>query len=231
MVDLTAPQPRLAPALFPNSPLSRKQSRPVAVVDDTFYSLPRPRALGSPPPLLSPYRVPEDGGIHNLSSKPPCSPTKRRRGLRNLPRTARHRHCGRSDCCINTFPRSLTSLDDLPWISSLSIEPDSANSWDIADLSFLDVPVDEECTGPGPVRRRKTSLRPNPLGHVSSRNEEPSQPCLPFMHLHQFADREPQTPPPRTRLVPSDVVFGGLYPVFPWDVEEPSGPDDVDASH
>ena len=80
------------------------------------------------------------------------------------------------------------------------------------------------------MRRRKTSLRSNPLSHVSNRNEEVSRPCIPFMHLRQFADREPQTPPPRTRFIPSDVVFQGLNPVFPSDVDEPSRQDDVDAS-
>ncbi|KAI1795825.1 hypothetical protein LXA43DRAFT_689296 [Ganoderma leucocontextum] len=232
MVALSAPQPRLAPALFLNRTLPRNHSRPVTVVDDTFYSLPKPRALGSPKPVMTPYVLPEDTGLHKLSSKPSCSPTKRRRGLtRNLSRSTRHRHCARSDCCINTFSRPLTSFDDLPWISALSIEPDSANPWDIADLSLLDT-SEEESTGPGPIRRRKTSLRSNPLAPPPSKDEEDSfRVPLPFFRLHDFTDTAPQTPPPRHRFIPSDVAFHDLRPVLPSDVlEQPSWPTDVGTS-
>ncbi|PIL24040.1 hypothetical protein GSI_13791 [Ganoderma sinense ZZ0214-1] len=232
MVDLSAPQPRLAPALFPNRSLPRNQSRPLAIVDDTFYSLPKPRTIASPKPILTPYVLPEDSGLHKLSSKPPCSPTKRRRALnRNLPRSTRHRHCARSDCCINTFSRPLTSFDDLPWISALSIEPDSANPWDIADLSLLDT-SEKESSGPGPVRRRKTSLRSNPLAQPRSKEEEDSWSVpLPFIRMYDFADPAPRTPPPKRRFSPSDVVFHDLHPVLPSEAtEQPSRPTHVGAS-
>lgn len=265
MVDLSAPQPRLAPALFPNRSLLRNQSRPVAIVDDTFYvslyaflwdalstppqSLPKPRTLGSPKPIPTSYVLSEDITLHKvsslyarsdglvltnaqLSSKPPCSPTKRRRVLnRNLSRSTRHRHCARSDCCINTFSRPLTSFDDLPWISALSIEPDTTNPWDIADLSLLGT-SEEESSGPGPVRRRKTSLRSNPLAQPTSKDEEDQWTIpIPFLRLHDLADPTPQTPPPKRRFTPSDVVFHDLLPVLPSEViEQPLRRTDVGMS-
>lgn len=183
---------------------------------------------------MSSLRARSDGPIltrAQLSSKPPCSPTKRRRVLnRNLSRSTRHRQCARSDCCINSFPRPITSFDDLPWISALSMEPDSVNTWDIADLSLLDT-VGSESSGPGPVRRRKTSLRSNPLAQPPCKdNEDAFSMLLPF-RLHDFADEAPQTPPPRRRFTPSDVVFCDLRPVLPSDViEQPSEVTGVDAS-
>ena len=139
-------------------------------------------------------------------SKPPCSPTKRRRGVsRNLSRSARNRHCARSDCCINTICRPLTSLDDLPWISALTIEPDSTNPWDIADLSLLDHSL-------GPVRRRKTSLRSNPMDDPDSSPLLPSQLPLPVDDLPS----RPTTPEPsHPSLLPSAVLFRNLMPVSP----------------
>ncbi|KAI0748172.1 hypothetical protein C8Q80DRAFT_721822 [Daedaleopsis nitida] len=225
MVDISAPQPRTAHPFFPNHRrASRTQSLPSPIADDTFYCLPRPVPLNSPPRLLSPYRLPEDVGLHKLS-KPSCSPTKRRRGLtRNLSRSARHRHCARTDCCINTISRPLTSLDDLPWISALSIEPDHSNPWDIADLSLLDSSIEEEPStrGPGPVRRRKTSLRLDPLAQSSTEDNESPSVVFPFVRRALFAQSElmPQTPQPKNRLNPSEVIFHGLRPMFPPDVEE-----------
>ncbi|KAI0709294.1 hypothetical protein C8Q76DRAFT_104731 [Earliella scabrosa] len=235
MVDISAPQPRLAHATFPPRRATRTQSLPSAVADDTFYCAPRPLPLNSPPRLLSPYRLPEDAGLHKLS-KPLCSPTKRRRGLaRNLSRAARHRHCARTECCINTISGPPTSLDDLPWISALSIEPDYANPWDIADLSLLDIAIEEEPSsrGPGPVRRRKTPSRLHPLASPSKDDEvSPPVVAFPFVRRALFtqSDLTPQTPPPKIRFKPSEVTFHDLRPIFPSDLEEPPRSIDVDVS-
>ena len=272
MVDISAPQPRLAHATFPPRRVTRTQSLPSAVADDTFYvsapppalltlshlsrtflqCAPRPLPLNSPPRLLSPYRLPEDAGLHKVSSlyarsdlpiltspqlsKPLCSPTKRRRGLaRNLSRAARHRHCARTECCINTISGPPTSLDDLPWISALSIEPDYANPWDIADLSLLDIAIEEEPSsrGPGPVRRRKTPSRLHPLASPSKDDEvSPPVAAFPFVRRALFtqSDLTPQTPPPKIRFKPSEVTFHDLRPIFPSDLEEPPRSIDVDVS-
>ena len=193
------------------------------------------------------YRLPEDVGPHKVCrlyaplpchilmspqlSKPPCSPTKRRRGLaRNLSRSARHRHCARADCCINTTSGPLTSLDDLPWISALSIEPDHSNPWDIADLSLLDTAIEEEVysSGPGPVRRRKSSLRKDHLAQTPMKAHKAPSSLVPFPFvrgtLFSQSDLLPHTPPPRDQFVPSEVIFQGIHPIFPSDIEEPSRP-------
>ncbi|RPD80117.1 hypothetical protein L226DRAFT_191029 [Lentinus tigrinus ALCF2SS1-7] len=230
MVDIAAPQPHLAPAFRCARPLARTQSLPTAVADDTFYCVPQPQPISSPPRLLSPYRVPEDAGLRKLS-KPPCSPTKRRRGLaRNLSRSVRHRHCARADCCINNISGPLTSLDDLPWISALSIEPDHSNPWDIADLSLLNTTIEEETysSGPGPVRRRKTSLRKAHLAQTPMKGDQAATPLVPFPFarraLFSQSDLLPHTPPPRDQFVPSEVIFQGLHPIFPSDIDEPPRP-------
>ena len=80
MVDLSIPQPRLAPALFPNRSLPRNQSRPVAIVDDTFYVSPYTllRDALSFPPSVHPQ-----ASSPRKSQAPPdtlCSP----RGHRSL---------------------------------------------------------------------------------------------------------------------------------------------------
>lgn len=221
MVDISAPQPRLAPPIFTARRAPRTQSLPSAVADDTFYCAPR-LPINPPPRLLSPYRLPEDACLHKLS-KPSCSPTKKRRVVRNLKRS-RHRSCARTDCCINTISRPLTSLDDLPWISALSIEPDHTNPWDIADLSLLDTTIDEEISaGPGPVRRRKTSLRSDPLAQPTSEDDMDSSSIVafPFVRRALFSETVTQTPLPKDRFDPSRVNFHGLHPIIPLDIEGP----------
>ena len=191
------------------------------------------------------YRLPEDVGPHKVRrlyaplpchilmspqlSKPPCSPTKRRRGAsRNLSRSARQRHCARADCCIHTAARPLTSLDDLPWISALRIEPDPTNPWDIADLSCLNPTIEEEHTSSGPVRRRKTSLRLDPLAQPKDEEMYCRDIPFPFIGRALFQDMTPQTPPPRDRFTPSNVFFHGLYPILPSEVEISSRSSEVE---
>jgi hypothetical protein len=95
--------------------------------------------------------------------------------------------------------------------------PEQLNSWDMADLSQL--PADEFCddldaSGPGPVRRRKTSLRTNPLASGS----EPSDSSLLRLRM-QTPDEIPMLSDPRTPTSeifnPSAIQFYDLLPVFP----------------
>ncbi|KAI0721044.1 hypothetical protein C8T65DRAFT_705514 [Cerioporus squamosus] len=225
MVELAAPQPHLAPAFRYARPPARTQSLPTAVADDTFYCPPQPQSLSVPPRLLSPYCLPEDAGLRKVSSL--YAPQAQGPPRNNLSRSVRPRHCARADCCINTACGPLTSLDDLPWISALSIEPDSSNPWDIADLSLLNTAIEEETrsSGPGPVRRRKTSLRKDPL---TQSGDEAASRLVPFPFarraLFSQSDLLPHTPPPRDRFVPSEVIFQGLHPIFPSDIEQSSRP-------
>ncbi|KAI0780879.1 hypothetical protein BD413DRAFT_489218 [Trametes elegans] len=227
MVPILSPQPCPAPAQAPARSTPRASSQPNDPSDDPFYFVPDSNSLKGPPKLLSPFRLPEEAGRTKLSKPAPCSPTKRRRGLTsNLSRSVRRRHTARSECCNNTFPKPITFFDELPWISALTIEPDPTDPWDIADLSLLR-PTWQETEpsgGPGPVRRRKTSLRSDPL-QASPKHDEPSIP-FPFM----APDGVPQTPSPRPYLDPSEVIFRGLHPIFPSGLDVFARPADVEGS-
>ncbi|KAI0636920.1 hypothetical protein C8Q77DRAFT_534811 [Trametes polyzona] len=228
MVPIIAPSPRPAYTKCLSRTAPRTPAQPTDPSDDPFYVVPDSRPLKSPPQLLSPFRLPEDAGRSKLSKPAPCSPTKRRRGLSsNLSRSGRRRHNPRSECCISNFPRPPTSLDDLPWISALTIEPDLTDPWDIADLSLLNADWQAMRDGPGPVRRRKTSLRSDPLApSTPTRNASPSPAPFPFVSL----DDTLQTPAPRPYPPTSDVIFKGLYPIFPEDIDYPSRPADSQLS-
>ncbi|KAI0647100.1 hypothetical protein C8Q79DRAFT_1009242 [Trametes meyenii] len=227
---MVSPNPRSASTQTSSRSAPRAPTQPCDPADDPFFFVPDPRTLKTPQ-LLSPFRLPEEAGRTKLSKPAPCSPTKRRRGLSsNLSRSGRRRHTARSDCCTTTFPRPITSFDDLPWISALTIEPDYTDPWDIADLSLLHHSWQEivEADGPGPVRRRKTPLRSNPLLQPSPKSSRPHSP-IPFPFAHP--DEMPQTPPPRLFADPSEVVFQGLHPlIFSPDLERSSGPVDIGAS-
>ena len=91
--------------------------------------------------------------------------------------------------------------------------PDQLNTWDMADLSQLPAKgahdEDPETSGPGPVRRRKTSLRTNPLGSgPESSSEDP-----PLLRL-RLPSSNPRTPVSQT-FDYSEVTFHDLLPVFP----------------
>ncbi|KAI0670333.1 hypothetical protein C8Q78DRAFT_975794 [Trametes maxima] len=231
MVPVVSPKSRPASTQPSNRTAPRAPALPCDPVDDPFFFVPDTRTPKSPPQLLSPFRLPEEAGRTKLSKHAPCSPTKRRRGLSsNLSRSSRRRHTARSDCCTTTFPRPITSFDDLPWISALTIEPDYTDPWDIADLSLLNPSWQEvvDADGPGPVRRRKTSLRSDPLSQPSPKSSRPHSP-VPFPFVHP--DEMPQTPPPRLFADPSEVVFQGLNPlIFSPDLERSSRPVDIGAS-
>ena len=97
--------------------------------------------------------------------------------------------------------------------------PDQLNTWDMADLSQLPAkPAHEEdskTSGPGPVRRRKTSLRTNPLGSGPELSSEDTllRSRLPYLVLDQFSS-DPRTPISQTFNY-SEVTFHDLLPVFP----------------
>ncbi|KAF8229521.1 hypothetical protein L208DRAFT_1401967 [Tricholoma matsutake] len=102
------------------------------------------------------------------------------------------------------------SFDQLPWISALDTPQDSSSPWDIADLSQIpDLP------GPGPVRRRKTSLRSNPLALPPLQTQFPNDsswvagPTFPFCDTPISRSQTPQT-----RFTPSRVLFRNLMPVY-----------------
>jgi hypothetical protein len=153
--------------------------------------------------------------VQKPQSPPPCCPTPRRRSS-NVRTSRRRRHCAGADCRFDISGAGM-AFDHLPWISAMESTPEQLNTWDMADLSQL--PADDFCddldaSGPGPVRRRKTSLRTNPLasGHESSDSS--------LLRLRmQPSDGFPMLSDPRTPTSeifdPSAVQFYDLLPVFP----------------
>ncbi|KAG9318717.1 hypothetical protein JVU11DRAFT_815 [Chiua virens] len=127
------------------------------------------RSLLSPPRLLSPIRLRDSPYLAlNSKSPTPCGPPHKRRAPSRLHArsTRRRRHVPRADCTLDAFGRA-SVFDQLPWISAL--EMPSPSDCDIADLSQLPLNEDpatfsDNIPASGPVRRRKTSLRSNPLG-------------------------------------------------------------------
>ena len=131
-----------------------------------------------------------------------CTPSRRRPS--GTPR--RRRPLPRPDRAIHAF-------DQLPWITELEAPPQLSNPWDIADLSLLPEPQPtSEPLGPGPVRRRKTSLRSNPMASTDPESSPPSSPM-------DCAPATPPSPPPLpqatplSRFSPSRILFRNLMPV------------------
>lgn len=164
----------------------------------------------------------------NSKSPTPCGSSNKRRAQSRLSaRSARRRrHVQRVDCPFDAFGRP-SIFDQLPWISAL--EMPSPINCDIADLSLLPlnedpVPFSDTTPASGPVRRRKTSLRSNPLGSIhESPPSEPLRQHAPIrQHTDPLSDR-PRTPQPRIPFDPSRVTFRNLMPVFPRGVN-PSSP-------
>lgn len=239
MPSIVAPAPRLAPQ---HSHILA-QDRYVCcshLIPPRFSPHPQhrdSRAFLPPPRLLSPLRLhdppffahvcpslsiaPSLTCLQSSKSPPLCGPThKRRPSSRLLARSVRRRrHVQRVESPFDAFGRS-SIFDQLPWISALEM-PTPVNC-DIADLSQL--PLDEDPlkfseTMPafGPVRRRKTSLRSNPIG--SSHEPPPSElPVRQPSPIHRPTDPLPgcpRTPPPHLPFDPSRVTFHKLMPVFP----------------
>ncbi|KAJ7098039.1 hypothetical protein B0H15DRAFT_823853 [Mycena belliarum] len=180
MLPVVSPQPRLASP--PAAAIYSMTTSPPLVVLTTPLRLQSPILLD--PRLRSPARS------H-------CNPLHRRRAAR--PR--RRRHCARADCPVESV---LHPFDRLPWISAMDARPDTLDPIDIADLSQLvvDDPLDQCGALPpvsGPIRRRKTSLRPNPL-------------ALKPPALHEII---PHTP--LSHINHSRIHFQNLMPVFSCD--------------
>jgi len=111
-------------------------------------------------------------------------------------------------------------FDHLPWASVMELPP-RFNPCDTADLSQLPIDIEgssfsDAIPASGPVRRRKTSLRSNPLGN-NSESESPSRQPFPFpFRQSSSGDRDLlKTPPPKVHFDPTRVTFHGLMPVFP----------------
>jgi hypothetical protein len=206
------------PAIIAPSPRLPPQHIQLLTQDPPLH----PRTCLSPPRLLSPIRLHDPPYVAFSSKSPtPCGPPhKRRAPSRLLARsTRRRRHAQRVDCPLDAFGRP-SIFDQLPWISALEM-PRPINC-DIADLSQLPVNEDpaifsDTMPASGPVRRRKTSLRSNPLrsGHESP----PSEPLFrQHPQIHRPTDPFPgcpRTPPPHVPFDPSNVTFHNLMPVFP----------------
>jgi hypothetical protein len=179
------------------------------------------RGFSSPPRLLSPIILSEPPYVAlNSKSPTPCGSAHKRRAPSRLSRsTRRRRHTQRIDCPFDSFGRA-TVFDQLPWISALEMLP--ATECDIADLSQIPVnedpsPFSEIVPASGPVRRRKTSLRSNPIGngHDAPSGEPPSRQLFPLHRSTYNGPTCPKTPPPRIPFDPSKVTFHNLMPVFP----------------
>jgi hypothetical protein len=98
---------------------------------------------------------------------------------------------------------------------------------DIADLSQIEiqgVPPPDKAAGPGPVRRRKTSLRLNPLASgnaddVSWRSSvQQRRRCEAVVKVPSSS---PQTPLSRV-ISPTAIRFHNLMPVYPGSDDFPS---------
>jgi len=127
------------------------------------------------------------------SSRSLCTPPRRRRSVG----PHRRRHCVCADCHIES---ALHTFDRLPWISVMDA-PSHHNLADIADLSQLavdDFRIESAPAAAGPIRRRKTSLRSNPLAPSSTLHE--ISPHTPISHNNH-----------------SRIHFDNLMPVFSCD--------------
>ncbi|KAF9533532.1 hypothetical protein CPB83DRAFT_890026 [Crepidotus variabilis] len=160
--------------------------------------------LGSPIELTSSRVAP-----------PPSTRTRRSKPSSSSSSSRRRRVSPRANFRIAA---STPSFDDLPWISTLEAAPELTSPWDIADLSLIpDSPTFESAStssspsGPGPVRRRKTSLRSNPM------DNSPPTTTTPLPLRDTFASSSASSrlsvPTPRSKFLPSRVLFHNLMPV------------------
>ncbi|KAG1756569.1 uncharacterized protein EDB91DRAFT_1041576 [Suillus paluster] len=177
------------------------------------------RMILSPPRLLSPITLNEPRFRSMKSKSPmPCGAALRRgptRATRSM--NKRRRFPPHIESPLDAIGRT-PMFDRLPWISTMDFPP-RFDLCDTADLSQLPVLSVEEPTfsdaipASGPVRRRKTSLRSNPLGN-NPESELPSRQQFPFQYPSCERDC-PKTPPPRIPFDPTRVTFHDLMPVFP----------------
>ncbi|KAG1875092.1 hypothetical protein C8R48DRAFT_769115 [Suillus tomentosus] len=221
MPSIIAPSPRrVTHALFQDalqspSPETRQSHVPSTVISEILPS----RMLLSPPRLLSPITLNEPRVLSRKSKSPmPCGAAVRRGSTRTTrSMNKRRRFPPRIESPLDVYSR-VPMFDRLPWISAMEYPP-RFDLCDTADLSLLPALGAEEPTfsdaipASGPVRRRKSSLRSNPLGN-NSEPESPSRQNFPFQPPN--CDRERlKTPPPRIPFDPTQVTFYNLMPVFP----------------
>ena len=95
--------------------------------------------------------------------------------------------------------------------------PEQLNTWDMADLSQLAavefLAEASDAFGPGPVRRRKTSLRANPLASGPDPDGSPLRLRIQTLDMADMPS-SPHTPTCQT-FKPSEIHFHDLLPVFP----------------
>ncbi|KAF9246275.1 hypothetical protein BU15DRAFT_70382 [Melanogaster broomeanus] len=180
-----------------------------------------PRSFLSPPRLLSPIILGEPPYVAlNSKSPTPCGSACKRRPLRVRPVPRGVAVISNASTApsipldvhpsLTNFPGSLPSrchepLDAISQISHKSLSNEHPSAFPDVVPAF------------GPVRRRKTSLRSNPLGngHDAPSDELPSRQLFPFHRSADSAPTCPKTPLPRIPFDPSQVTFHNLMPVFP----------------
>lgn len=163
-----------------------------------------------PPRLNSPFHFATNAtNIHLSHHNHVRKPTRS-----NRTRTRRQPHCARTDCPV-TVSRP-HRFDSLPWISVMDIPPSEEPTHDIADLSELPVDLDSPefrypGSGMGPVRRRKTSFRSDPL----CSEEQPSHPAVSII---DYSNLYASTPAPKHRR--SRIAFHDLMPILSCDIHK-----------
>ncbi|KAG1827092.1 uncharacterized protein BJ212DRAFT_1474278 [Suillus subaureus] len=221
MPSIIAPSPRrVTHASFQDafqspSPETRQCHVPPTVVSEILPS----RMLLSPPRLLSPITLNEPRVLSLKSKSPmPCGAAVRRGSTRTTrSMNKRRRFPSRIESPLDVYGRAPV-FDRLPWISAMEFPP-RFDLCDTADLSLLPALGAEESAfsnaipASGPVRRRKSSLRSNPLGN-DSESESPSRQFFPFQSPNCVRECL-KTPPPRVPFDPTRVTFHNLMPVFP----------------
>ncbi|OJA14865.1 hypothetical protein AZE42_00775 [Rhizopogon vesiculosus] len=233
MPSIIAPSPRrVVHAYLPDSPQS-----PSPYFDMHHYHVPHasptpvnselvpPPMLFNPPRLLSPITLNEPHFLSLRSKSPmPCGAATRR-GTTRVTRSVNKRRRLPPRIKSPCDPCGHASMfDRLPWISAMELPP-RFNPCDTADLSHLPITVEQSnfsdaIPASGPVRRRKTSLRSNPIGD----NSESSRQLFPFRQFSSCDRDFLKTPPPRVPFDPTRVTFHNLMPVFPHDVVQHSRP-------
>ncbi|KIM49476.1 hypothetical protein M413DRAFT_21692 [Hebeloma cylindrosporum] len=181
---------------------------------------PQPLVLA---PVLPAFRA-HDYSLERLRSpihlSAPCLPTPPP-VVSCIPSSSRRRSKKPSRSRRRLPPRVEShAFDDLPWISSLDVSPDLLNPWDIADLSLIPDSDLRSSPGPGPVRRRKSSLRSSPINSTKPSSSPGS--ALPIRDTSLLSPSSVSTPPPR--FIPSRVLFHNLMPVSCDGRSEPPHP-------
>jgi hypothetical protein len=215
--------PVMAPTPLIHAPLS---AVPIVSSPSSIYHV---RHNNSPPPrLMSPIQLsPSAIRPPPIISKPLFNVPSKRRGKPTSYPPRRRRPLPRVDCRLEPVSHP---FDQLPWISALEVAPDLLNPWDIADLSQISDPLPATIppSGPGPVRRRKTSLRSNPLAPTptptatSQLPDDSAHPC-PAGSIAPFRDTSVYPgSTPRSRFIPSRVLFRNLMPTCDFHNDEPN---------